>query len=75
MRHQAIGEVETDEHDEGQIAIVVQRGYEASGVLLRPALVQTARAPKAAAPVAETVGVAGDAGETVEDAATPSEAP
>jgi molecular chaperone GrpE len=77
-RHQAIGEVETDQRDEGQIAVVVQRGYEARGVLLRPALVQTARAPKAPeeVPVAETAGAAGEgASGAVDDEATPSEAP
>jgi molecular chaperone GrpE len=76
-RHQAIGEIETDERDEGQIAVVVQRGYEARGVLLRPALVQTARAPKtqAAAPIAETASVASDGAGSAEGEATPSEAP
>lgn len=46
-RHEAIGEVETAEHPEGAVAVVVQRGYTASGVLLRPALVQVARSPRA----------------------------
>jgi molecular chaperone GrpE len=45
-RHEAIGEVETAEHPEGHIAALVQRGYEVSGVVLRPALVQVARAPR-----------------------------
>lgn len=66
-RHQAIGEVETDERDAGQIAVVVQRGYEARGMLLRPALVQTARTPQA--------GGAGDESGGADEAATPSEAP
>lgn len=42
--HEAIGEVETAEHPEGHIAVVVQRGYMAGATLLRPALVQVARA-------------------------------
>ncbi|MEO7002375.1 MAG: nucleotide exchange factor GrpE, partial [Ktedonobacterales bacterium] len=45
QRHQVIGEVETAEHDAGLIAVVVQQGYEAGPMLLRPALVQVARAP------------------------------
>jgi molecular chaperone GrpE len=44
-RHQAVGEVETDQHPEGHIAVLLQRGYEVAGVLLRPALVQLARTP------------------------------
>lgn len=43
--HQAVGEVETDQHPEGHIAVLLQRGYEVAGVLLRPALVQVARTP------------------------------
>lgn len=46
MRHESIGEVESAEHPEGHIAVVIQRGYEAKGLLLRPALVQIARAPR-----------------------------
>jgi molecular chaperone GrpE len=42
--HESIGAVETADHPEGHIAVVVQRGYEAKGLLLRPALVQIARA-------------------------------
>jgi molecular chaperone GrpE len=45
--HQAVGEVETDQHPEGHIAVLLQRGYEVAGVLLRPALVQVARTPTA----------------------------
>jgi len=48
QRHQVIGEIETTEYGEGLIAIVLQQGYEAGPMLLRPALVQVARAPKAA---------------------------
>ncbi|WIG59241.1 MAG: hypothetical protein OJF49_001988 [Ktedonobacterales bacterium] len=44
--HQAIGEIETNEHPAGHVAVVVQRGYEARGMLIRPALVQVARAPQ-----------------------------
>jgi molecular chaperone GrpE len=47
-RHQAIGEVESAEHPAGHIAVVIQRGYEAQGLLLRPTLVQLARAPEGA---------------------------
>jgi molecular chaperone GrpE len=46
-KHEAVGEVETGEQPAGAIAVVVQRGYEAAGVLLRPALVQVARQPQA----------------------------
>ena len=53
LRHHAVGEVATDQHPAGHIAVVVQRGYEASGLLVRPALVQVARAPEVA-PTAET---------------------
>ncbi len=52
-RHEPIGEVETDQHVEGVIAVVAQRGYESHGLLIRPTLVQLARKPKPAAePVA-----------------------
>lgn len=44
--HQAIGEIETNEHPAGHVAVVVQRGYEARGMLIRPALVQVARTPQ-----------------------------
>lgn len=43
--HEAVGEVETAEHPAGSVALVLQRGYELEGVLLRPALVQVAKAP------------------------------
>ncbi len=46
-RHEPIGEVETSEHAEGAIVVVVQRGYESQGLLIRPALVQLARKPAA----------------------------
>lgn len=46
-RHEPIGEVETEEYTAGDIAVVAQRGYEAQGLLIRPALVQLARKPSA----------------------------
>lgn len=46
LRHESIGAVESADYPEGHIAVVVQRGYEAKGLLLRPALVQIARAPR-----------------------------
>src|SRR5579883_3482797 len=52
LRHESIGEVESEEHPEGHIAVVVQSGYEVQGRVLRPALVQLAR-KKAAAPAAQ----------------------
>lgn len=54
-RHEAIGEVETAEHPAGTIAVIVQRGYETGGVLLRPALVQVARQAQASQAQSETV--------------------
>lgn len=45
-QHQAVGEVETDQHPAGHIAVVLQRGYTSGSVLVRPALVQVARAPQ-----------------------------
>jgi hypothetical protein len=74
-RHEGIGEVETDAHPEGHVAVVVQRGYEARGLLLRPALVQVARAPKAADPAAPPASViaTADAADAAAPSATPSE--
>jgi molecular chaperone GrpE len=43
--HEAVGEIETAEHPAGSVALILQRGYELEGVLLRPALVQVAKAP------------------------------
>lgn len=43
--HEAVGEVETAEHPAGSVALILQRGYELEGVLLRPALVQLAKVP------------------------------
>lgn len=50
QRHEAIGEVESAEVPEGAIAVVAQRGYEANGLLIRPALVQVARKPAPTSP-------------------------
>jgi molecular chaperone GrpE len=69
-RHEGIGEVETAEHPEGHVAVVVQRGYEARGLLLRPALVQVARAPRAADTAAPPASVS--ATPDAATAATPS---
>jgi molecular chaperone GrpE len=46
-REQTIGELETGEVAPGTVAVVVQQGYELGDLLLRPALVQLARAPQA----------------------------
>ena len=67
-RHQAIGEVATDQYPTGTIAALIQRGYQAANLLLRPALVQVARAPEAA-PASE----AADTPETTKPAAAESE--
>jgi len=45
QRHEPIGEVETEDYDEGAVAVIAQRGYETQGLLIRPALVQLARKP------------------------------
>ncbi|HKV84121.1 MAG TPA: nucleotide exchange factor GrpE [Ktedonobacterales bacterium] len=45
LRHESIGAVETAAHPDGAIAAVVQAGYELRGFILRPALVQLAKAP------------------------------
>ncbi|HKW22505.1 MAG TPA: nucleotide exchange factor GrpE [Ktedonobacterales bacterium] len=46
-RHQAVGEIETDQQPEGHIAVVLQKGYQTGNLLIRPALVQVARTPTA----------------------------
>ncbi len=46
-RTQSLGEIETTEVPPGTVAMVVQQGYELGDLLLRPALVQLARAPQA----------------------------
>lgn len=45
-RHQPVAEHETATHPEGTIALVVQRGYEINGHILRPTLVAVARPPR-----------------------------
>jgi len=45
-REQSIGEIETSEVPPGTVATVVQPGYELGDLVLRPALVQLARAPQ-----------------------------
>jgi molecular chaperone GrpE len=71
LRHEAIGEIETADHPAGAIAAIVQRGYEIAGAVLRPALVQLARAPQPDAPVSAPA----DNPPEAPGAATPSEAP
>lgn len=55
-KHQAIGEVETDEHPAGTIAEVIQQGYQhATGnMILRPTLVQVAKARSSEQPAEAT---------------------
>ena len=43
-RHESIGEVESGDIPEGHIAVMLQSGYEIQGQVLRPILVQLARA-------------------------------
>jgi molecular chaperone GrpE len=45
-REQSIGEIETSEVPPGTVAAVIQPGYELGDLVLRPALVQLARAPQ-----------------------------
>jgi len=63
LRHQSVGEVESNEHAEGHIAVVLQSGYEIRGRVLRPALVQLARPPAAAAAGAAEASSSGGSGE------------
>ena len=63
LRHQSVGEVESSEHPEGRIAIVLQSGYEMRGRVLRPTLVQLARPPVAAATGAAEANSSGGSGE------------
>lgn len=73
-QHEAIGEVETAEHPEGHIAVVVQRGYATGETLLRPALVQVARAPQASvAPTPEHDTDATDQSGPASEPSDPSE--
>lgn len=73
QQHEAIGEIETAEHPAGHVAAVVQRGYAAGGILLRPALVQVARAPSAQAPNTSATSNTDDATRT--SASEPTETP
>jgi molecular chaperone GrpE len=68
-KHQAIGEVETDKYPAGTIAEVIQQGYQhATGnMILRPTLVQVAKAPGPAS-AADTAPAAEAAAETAPDA-------
>src|SRR5258708_28169298 len=74
-RHEGIGEVETDAHPAGHVAVAVQRGYEARGLLLRPALVHAALTPKAADPAAPPSAViaTADSAHAAAPTSTPSE--
>ena len=47
-KHEAIGEVDSSEHPAGHVAAVVQRGYQVESLVLRPALVQIAKAAETA---------------------------
>ena len=63
QRHESIGEVESSQYLAGSVAAIVQQGYELHGLVLRPALVQLARA-RGAAPEPEpepAAAVAADA--------------
>ncbi|MGZ3602801.1 MAG: nucleotide exchange factor GrpE [Ktedonobacterales bacterium] len=73
LLHESIGAVETADHPEGHIAVVVQRGYEAKGLLLRPALVQIARTPQVG-PTASATNTS-EAGAATAPAADGGEAP
>lgn len=44
QRQESIGEVESSQYPAGSVAAIVQQGYELRGLVLRPALVQLARA-------------------------------
>lgn len=66
-RHEPIGEVQTEEYDDGAIAVVAQRGYESQGLLIRPALVQLARKPQ---PTPDAQARVGDLTDAAPDAAT-----
>lgn len=67
-RHQAVGEIETDQQPEGHIAVVLQKGYQTSSLLIRPALVQVARTPK----VAEATAATAASGQTEGESAAPA---
>ncbi len=52
-QHQAMFEVETDEHAPGSVVQVMQHGYVIADRLLRPAMVGVAKKPAVAAPPAD----------------------
>lgn len=68
QRHEAIGEVESAEVPEGAIVVIAQRGYEANGLLIRPALVQIARKPAPTSPSDQTSPAADGAGQSATEA-------
>ena len=70
-RHHAVGEIETDQYPAGDIAAVLQRGYQTETMLMRPALVQVARAPE----TPEHAEKAGEAATAPAGQATPEETP
>ena len=53
---------------EGHIAVVLQKGYQTSSLLIRPALVQVARTPK----VAEATAATAASGQTEGESAAPA---
>ncbi len=55
--HEAIGHVETDEYEEGQVAQVVQRGYTYHDQVLRPARVLVAKKKSTSEPGESKQGV------------------
>jgi len=68
-RHQAMYEVETDQHPPGTIAQVLQPGYMIADRLLRPVLVGVAKAPAAAEAPEDEGAPAEDAGAQAEPGA------
>ena len=76
-RHEPIGEVESEQHAEGSIAMVAQRGYESNGLLIRPALVQLARKPKPATESAASMAANQASGDSTDatDATDTTETP
>lgn len=71
--HEAIGEIETADHPAGSVAVVIQRGYTVGEMLLRPALVQVARAPQPkAAPETNAPEAIPESGEETRDEASTS---
>jgi molecular chaperone GrpE len=73
QRHESIGEVESDQYPAGSVAAIVQQGYELHGLVLRPALVQLARARGAAPEPAAAVTADAAASSPEPEAATLSQ--